>query len=69
MTIPLVKIIAGNRAGQSGELSDLAAPAGQVYVRLAPHEVSRIPLAAKLAMQRGMYGAVTLQPWDNVEAA
>ena len=69
MTIGLVKIVAGHRAGQFGELSELVAPAGQVYVRLAPHEQSRCRLVAKTAMAHGSFGAVTLQPWENLEVA
>lgn len=69
MTIGLVKILAGHRAGQFGELSELVAPAGQVYVRLAQHECSRSRVLAKTAILQGAFGAVTLQSWENLEVA
>ncbi|HJV53061.1 MAG TPA: hypothetical protein VJ652_16460 [Noviherbaspirillum sp.] len=69
MTINMVTIKAGHRAGQFGELSELDAPAGQVYVRLAPHEQSRRGDDAKKKMEKGEFGAVTLQSWDDIEGA
>lgn len=69
MTINMVTIKAGHRAGQFGELSELDAPAGQVYVRLAPHEQSRQSVTALTAMALGHYGAVTLQSRDDIEVA
>lgn len=69
MTINMVTIKAGHRAGQFGELSELTAPAGQVYVRLAPHGQSRCRTLALTSMVLGKFGAVTLQSWDDIEVA
>lgn len=62
-----VRILTGHRAGQYGELSSLEPPLGQVYVKLAPHPQSRCLELAQAAMALDDFGAVTMQPWNNLE--
>lgn len=67
--INMVTIKSGARAGQFGELSELSAPEGKVYIRLAPQGANRELIASAEAMLHGCYGAVTLQSWDDIEVA
>jgi hypothetical protein len=67
--INMVTIKSGARAGQFGELSELSAPEGKAYIRLACQFACRNKTMSKTAMQSGNYGAVTLQSWDDIEVA
>jgi len=58
-----------HRAGQYGEISNLPAPSGCFYVRIAPHEVSRDRAKAQAALKAGRYGATSALLEIDLEAA
>ena len=66
----IVRVVSDpNRAGQYGEISNLPAPSGLFYVRIAPHEVSRNRKAALASLAANRYGALTALHESQLEAA